>query len=44
MDQFPGFKHRMEWFIANRRDLTTNVASMVVPGRGERRLLSVVSP
>jgi hypothetical protein len=44
MDQFPGFKRRVEWFIANRRDLTSNVASMVVPGRGERRLLSVVSP
>ena len=22
IDQFPGFKRRMEWFIANRRDLT----------------------
>jgi hypothetical protein len=44
MDRFPGFKRRVEWFIANRRDLTSNVASMVVPGRGERRLLSVVSP
>ena len=43
IDQFPGFKRRMEWFIANRRDLTQNVASMVVPGRGERRLLSIVS-
>jgi hypothetical protein len=44
IDRFPGFKRRMEWFVANRRDLTLNVASMVVPGRGERRLLSVVSP
>jgi hypothetical protein len=44
MDQFPGFKRRVEWFIANRRDLTRNVASMVVPGRGERRLLSIASP
>jgi hypothetical protein len=44
IDQFSGFKRRMEWFIANRSDLTQNVASMVVPGRGERRLLSVVSP
>ena len=32
IDRFPGFKRRMEWFIANRRDLTLNVASMVVPG------------
>ena len=44
LDQFPGFKRRLEWFVANRRDLTRNVASMVVPGRGERRLLSMVSP
>ena len=44
LDQFPGFKRRLEWFVANRRDLTCNVASMVVPGRGERRLLSMVSP
>ena len=44
IDQFPGFKRRVEWFIANRHDLTRNVASMVVPGRGERRLLSIVSP
>jgi len=44
LDQFPGFKRRLEWFVANRRDLTCNVASMVVPGRGERRLLSIVSP
>jgi hypothetical protein len=44
LDQFPGFKRRVEWFVANRRDLTRNVASMVVPGRGERRLLSIASP
>src|ERR1035437_8480020 len=41
MDRFPGFKRRMEWFIENRRDLTHNVASMAIPGRGERRLLSI---
>ena len=40
----PGFKRRMEWFIDNRPDLTHNVASMVVPGKGERRLLSIVDP
>ncbi len=37
VDQLPGFKRRMQWFIANRPDLTRNVASMVVPGKGERR-------
>jgi hypothetical protein len=44
IDRFPGFKRRMEWFVANRRDLTENVASMVASGRGERRLLSIASP
>lgn len=43
MDQMPGFKRRMQWFIENRPDLTHNVASMAVPGKGERRLMSVVS-
>ena len=44
MDQLPGFKRRMQWFIENRPDLTHNVASMVVPGKGERRLMSIVDP
>jgi Mannosylglycerate hydrolase MGH1-like glycoside hydrolase domain len=44
IDQFPGFKRRMQWFIENRRDLTHNVASMTIPGKGERRLLSIVDP
>ena len=44
MDRLPGFKGRMQWFIENRPDLTCNVASMVVPGKGERRLLSIANP
>jgi hypothetical protein len=44
IDQFPGFRRRMQWFIENRPDLTYNVASMEVPGKGERRLLSIVDP
>ncbi|HEX5082016.1 MAG TPA: glucosidase [Blastocatellia bacterium] len=43
LDQLPGFKRRMEWFINNRPDLTGNVACMRTPGRGERRLLSIVN-
>ncbi|MBZ5618014.1 MAG: glucosidase [Acidobacteriia bacterium] len=43
IDRFPGFKRRMQWFIENRGDLTHNVASMVIPGKGERRLLSIVN-
>ena len=42
MQRLPGFKRRMEWFIANRPDLTANVASMQTSGMGERRLLSIV--
>ena len=43
VDQLPGFKRRLEWFIANRPDLTSNVASMDTLGVGERRLLSIVT-
>ena len=42
MNRLPGFKRRMEWFIENRKDLTANVAAMNTPGKGERRLLSIV--
>jgi hypothetical protein len=37
-----GFKRRLEWFVENRPDLTHNVACMITPGEGERRLLSIV--
>jgi hypothetical protein len=43
LDRLPDFKRRMEWFIANRPDLTQNVACMRTPGNDERRLLSIVS-
>jgi hypothetical protein len=42
LDRLPGFKRRLEWFIDNRKDLIHNVACMRSPGRGERRLLSIV--
>jgi hypothetical protein len=42
LDRMPGFKRRLEWFVDNRRDLTGNLACMRTPGRGERRLLSIV--
>ena len=42
LERFAGFRRRMDWFIANRPDLTHNVASMKVTGRGERKLLSIV--
>ena len=43
LDRLPDFKRRMEWFIENRPDLTSNVACMRTPGNGERRLLSIVN-
>ena len=43
LDRLPDFKRRMEWFIANRSDLTENVACMRTPGNAERRLLSIVN-
>jgi hypothetical protein len=42
LHRLPHFKRRMEWFIANRPDLTENVASMQTSGMAERRLLSIV--
>jgi len=44
LERLPAFKRRMEWFVANRPDLTRNVACMRTPGMGERRLLAVVWP
>ena len=42
LEQFPGFKKRMQWFIHNRPDLKNNVACMETPGVGARRLLAIV--
>ncbi len=44
LDQHPGFKKRMEWFIENRPDLISGLASMTETGTGRRRLLSLVHP
>jgi hypothetical protein len=41
LQQFPGFKRRMQWFIRNRPDLKENVACMETPGVGARRLLAI---
>ena len=44
LQKHDAFRRRMEWFVAHRPDLTANVACMKTPGRGERRLLSIVEP
>lgn len=41
--RFPGFKKRMDWFLENRAELSSrNIANMKVPGKADRRLLSLV--
>ena len=42
LERMPGFRRRMRWFLANRPDLATLVASWEAPGQGERRLLALV--
>jgi hypothetical protein len=42
LDELPGFKKRLEWFIDHRPDLTKNLACMKTTGMKERRLLSIV--
>jgi hypothetical protein len=37
----PDFRSRMEWFLANRRDLASLVSRWQDPGSGERRLLAL---
>jgi hypothetical protein len=44
LGRLPDFHRRLEWFVDNRPDLTSNLASMTTPGRGKRRLLSIASP
>jgi hypothetical protein len=44
LNRLPGFKRRMEWFIANRPELTRNIACMKTQGQNERRLMSIVNP
>ncbi len=38
----PNFKRRLEWFVANRPELSKNVASMEADGVEARRLLAVL--
>ncbi len=43
VEKHPGFKKRMEWFVENRPDLTSGLASITLCGVEQRRLLSVVN-
>jgi len=42
LDRLPGFRKRLEWFLKHRPDLAALVSNWQSPGRGERRLLSLL--
>jgi hypothetical protein len=42
LDKVPEFKRRLEWFLAYRPDLASLVSHWNEPGRGQRRLLSLL--
>ncbi|KDN52373.1 hypothetical protein K437DRAFT_266731 [Tilletiaria anomala UBC 951] len=44
LKRFPSFAKRMQWFLDNRPEMSQrNIANMSVRGRGDRRLLAMVS-
>ena len=42
LDRLPGFRKRLEWVLANRPELAKLVSYWQSPGRGQRRLLSLL--
>jgi hypothetical protein len=42
LERLPGFRKRLEWFLNHRPDLARLVSHWQSPGRGERRLLSLL--
>ena len=42
LDKVPEFRDRLEWFLNYRKDLAELVSRWYEPGRGERRLLSLL--
>ena len=44
LDKLPRLRKRIEWFIANRPELTENIAHLERTGLEERRLMAIVSP
>ncbi len=41
IEELPGFKARLEWYLANRPDLCSLISRWHEPGMGERRLLAL---
>ena len=42
LEKLPDFRRRLEWFLTNRPDMAALVSRWQEPGRGERRLLSLL--
>jgi Glycosyl hydrolase family 63 C-terminal domain len=42
LERLPGFRKRLEWFLNHRKDLASLVSHWESPGRGQRRLLSLL--
>ncbi|MFN8391852.1 MAG: glucosidase [Bdellovibrionota bacterium] len=42
LEELPGFKKRLEWYLNYREDLTKLVSRWEVPGSGARRLIALV--
>jgi hypothetical protein len=42
LENLPGFRKRLEWFLNHRPDLASLVSHWEAPGRGQRRLLSLL--
>jgi len=43
IDQLPGFKRRLQWFIENRPELSNHVETLTTPEATVRRFLSLVN-
>ena len=43
LDQMPEFDRRLHWFVENRPELSGNMASVDLPGVGQRRLLAILT-
>ena len=41
LDELPGFKQRLEWYLTNRPDLCSLISRWQEPGLGERRLIAL---
>jgi hypothetical protein len=42
MERLPNFRRRLEWFMANRPELSKNVAGLAAGGMEQRRLLALL--